>query len=333
VLPDALAAVRAIPAAAQGDPAAVAVLRDRGVPALLECLAPGSGAYAQDLVGQVGGAVRGLGALAADVVEGEYRELAPRPPWHRFARWLPRQDWGTVVVAGPMGGGKTWTALRTARILAESLDYPVYGINFWDEDRPPWMTVVSMDQLVRWAKMLKDALAEAEMFDEDRATPAGPADQADPFAKLGRIKNRIILIDEMSLADAGPMSAERKAVKLAMTQGRHLGWWVIYIGQMLEQLPAQLLNGSIFFLKEPAGNEPWMDKGGRNAVIRWYWLQAIEAFKGLRASDWYEHNPDRRAWSYAICKRTVAYGKGYEGLLPNLPPDAPLVAADTAEED
>lgn len=310
--------------ARDGDLDSIEHLRVNGLRMGLNILAPNLGDAATALINGSRQAVESAAmALTGQVVDaGEFREV---PPYERFLKWLIKQPWGTVPIFGTMGSGKTWTALRLAEVLSTTLNYPVYGVNLYEEDRPEFVKNISMAKLISWCDLLREALDLSDADDDDELLDASRR-EPNPRVRerLEKLKRRIILIDEASMVDAGPMSKERKALKIAMTQGRHLEWWVLYMGQMMEQVPLQILNSHLVMCKEPAGNETFMDKGGRNLLIRTYWQSAIDEFNELSRSSWYVNNPDRRAWTWVMCRRPIGNSKQWSGMVPFLPPGSPL---------
>ncbi len=309
----------AINQARHGDPAAVEFLRRQGVYEAADLVAPGAGLAAREFTGSVGSAIDQFRhTMGGDVIDAEYRVVdsgATQPPWTRFANWLKAREWGTFVILGPKGSGKTHTAMHLAEAWQDRLGYPVDTVNVYDEDRPDFARPMSLSRFVAIAAAIRELVdpsdetlyADGQDSEYDTASIEVPS--------LDRLKKRILVIDEAGLAIGKTgMDPVRDAVRVAMTQARHLKWLVIYVGQFARQLPPDLLASETTLMKRPHGDEGDVDR--ENRLVQRLWSNATEEFDGLRTSPYWDTWPDTRSWAYAYCRNLGGQDHGYQGLVP-----------------
>ena len=317
-------------AAAKGDEAAIAYLKSDGYAEALDLLRPGTGSAARLAVDQAQSASAGIraavatlgGELPGEYIDGEYSVLEDgAPPWSAFLRSWLRLGYGGNVILGGIGSGKTALALRMAQRLADQLGYEVEAINLYGDDCPEWATTVSSRVLIKRMKRLKRYLDSLAMDDEEDSDDWDAEEDNDPKElKDSRpatlpAGGKVIVIDEASLTMSHSANdPARRAAIQALMQCRHLGWVVIYIGQQASQIPLQVLQQAVLWVKKPSGDESDLDRD--NPFVRQLWRLAQEAHADAQRSPWYvDPWRDWRAWAYCYC-RSLAGGPGYQGLLP-----------------
>lgn len=293
---------------------AVDYLTKEGWREALDVARPGLGTSVRESLGRARETVRETHAIVAGkVVTADYRVL-PRPPWEACQRALRDATWASIPIFGRRGGGKTMTALRLAEVIAEHSGYRVEGVNLYSDDMPKWVQPVSADLLVNRMQLLRRALALPER-EEELSRRRNAVDQRAAAAAaraLEGIKRRIIVIDEASLLDVSPQSPERRAVVAAMTQARHLEWVVIYVGQLMNQLPKTVLTSDVVLIKQPAGDEDSYDRD--DPAARALWQAAALAFERIEGDPNWWHPPHDRpeAWVYVKMRYPVLY----DGVMP-----------------
>ena len=308
--PDAIRLTDAVTRAIKGDAQAIDYLKNEGWYQGLDVLQPGMGSIAQQVkhhLDSTASAIRDT--LSGNVIEGEFREVVP---WEHFASWLRRQKWGTFVILGPKGQGKSTLALRLAQVWQQERRWPVLAVNAYPEERYPFVEPVSTQKFMNEIKSIMRLLNPPPPKEgEDERPDLGP-EELD--RRLTPYKRRIIVIDEMSLAvGTSGMDAGRLMVRQIMAQARHLNWLIIYIGQLTKMLPQDLLNCEVVFIKKPAGREALTDR--QEPLTQDLWERAIEAFGAVRREPQWEYYPDVRAWAYVDCQ-DMGNGQGYQGMIP-----------------
>ena len=303
--------------AANGDPQALEVLRREGWADLLDVLVrPGAGQSAREALQHAKTALHTVQKIrTGEYVDAEYRVL-DSTPWGPFLTWIKRQRWGTFVILGPKGQGKSTLALRLAQVWHGETGWPVEVVNLYPEDRYPFTTAVSVKQFSNRIKSIIDLLNPPEPEEGEPAKELTP-EQID--RALRQHKKRIVVIDEASLTvGVSGQDAGRLLVRQIMAQARHLDWLIIYVGQLARMLPTDLLNCEAVFIKKPNGREALTDRDDR--LTQDLWTRAIEAFDTVQQSPWYiDEFADMRAWAYVDC-HDLGDGREFLGMMPFSPP-------------
>jgi len=311
--PNAIRLMDSVKRALNGDQSAIDYLRSEGWWQALEIIQPGAGGIGQQVVHHGEQAVTAIrDALQGNIIEGEYREVLG---YDHFVRWIRRQRWGSYVIIGPKGQGKTTLALRLAQVWNNETGWPVEMVNAYPEDRLEFVEPVGTRKFIARIKRLVDLLNPPEPNrDEDDDEDTEPVEPEMLDRMLEPYKRRIIVIDEMSLAvGTSGMDAGRILVRQIMAQARHLNWLIVYIGQLTRMLPQDLLNCDVVFVKKPAGREALTDR--QEPLSMDIWERATAAFQGVRNQPEWDHYPDVRAWAYVDCQ-DMGVGKGYQGMMP-----------------
>lgn len=303
--PQAAQLVMVVRRAAAGDQAAIDYIRAQGWHEILDLAVPGAGQMAQTTLEGAQSAL--LTFLTGGVIEGEYHEIASRPPYAHFVNWLSHLRSGTVVFIGPKGEGKTAGLQRVAEIWHAETGYPVYQVNLdpHDQRRLPWAHNITM---VRFIQEMKDlSAAWAASSDDDESTSERAR------AKMHTFRRRIYLIDEAALAmsPTGP-AAGKTAARTAMGLSRHIPFLCGYVGQWARNMPADMFGSDAIFVRHPRGKEPDLDRN--DAVTRDLWRSAIAAFEHIYSYEWFAESPVVRSWSYVDAPGV------YTGLVPNRMP-------------
>ena len=283
----------------------------------LDLWRPGAGEIGRQVVQQTRDAIQTIqGTLQGNVVDGEAYEVVP---WGRFATWLRERRWGTFVILGPKGQGKSTLALRLAEIWHDNTGYPVDLVMGYPEEMYDFVTPVStraflsdIKAIIRILDPPRKATEDVEAED-DEADPTGfDPDEID--RKLQRFKRRVIVVDEMSLTvGVSGTDAGRIMVRQLMAQARHLELLIVYIGQLAKMLPNDLLTSDAIFVKKPNGRETETDREDR--LTRHLWMDAMATFSTIRQSPQWEYYPDPRAWAHVECL-DLGNGRSYRGPLP-----------------
>lgn len=276
----------------------------------LDLVRPGLGSSIGEAIDRARGAIEQSRAI----VRAEDGNPA-RPPWRSLQNGLKRASWGSIPIFGRRGGGKTMTALRLAEVAATENGYPVEGVNLWGHDVPTWVDPMPIDVLVERMELVKRALQFGRLMTQPGLV-SGRSKEGRAVRRLAAaledMTRRVILIDESSLIDAGPGTDERKAVLFAMNEARHLSWIVIYVGQLMNQVPKTILTSDIVILKEPAGDEDYLDRD--EPVSRHLWQKAAIGFETIRRDPvwWVEPYDCAEAWCYVRSR----YPIDYDGMMP-----------------
>ena len=317
--------VKAFGDAREGNPEAVQYLRSGEVVYdAAEAWRDGGRAAARNAVGAVKEVIWPNGR---DVVDAEFRVL-DGPPWEHALRWLKRQRWGTFVVLGPKGSGKSTFGLRLAEMFRRETGWPVQGVKLHPEDRYPFVTPVPSRRFLARIRAIQTILDPPEKArkegEEDQAAEPPTPEEVD--AELAPFRHQVIVIDEASLlVGVSGMDAGRALVRQVMAQARHCSWLVVYVAQLTKMLPLDMLLSETLFVKQPRGDEVDLDRP-HEAVVASLWAEAIEAFKGMRKSPWYvEEFADPRAWAYAVIQ-DAGGGHAWKGLMPARRPMAEAAA-------
>lgn len=299
-----------------GDANAAAQLRTEGVHEAIDIIVPGGGEMTRRMRARIGE------FTGAQVESGVL-------PWLRFQRWLLAQRWGSFVVLGPKGTAKTTFAFRLAQLWADETGWPVDAVNVYQGDVPSWAKKRQSRWFLGLIGTLLDYLdpEDDEEEDEDdasakrsrselRRAKAAFKSKADLTETefVGLFSQRIIVIDEMS-AFVPPHGLKRDLVRRIVNQLRHMGWIVIFIGQIAKHVPEDMLNCEALFFKEPLGDEYRTDRD--NTLIEDLWLQAGACFGALQRSPWRDLDDgqfaDLRSWVYCYSR---SFPGGYAGPMP-----------------
>lgn len=310
-LPTATKLAALISRAAKGDMAALVELKSNGWAEALDLfVAPGTGEKARNILSNGTEVYRNIQSIRGkDYIDAQYRVLTP---WHEFLSWLQHRRWGTFVILGPKGQGKTTLALRLGQVLQQQTGWNVEAVNLYSEDRYDWIDLVPPTRFQNRIKHITSLLNPPE------EKPGEPPTEIDPDElerQLEHYRRRIVVIDEMSLvATSHGQDPGRQMVRQIMAQARHLQWVIIYIGQLAKMLPNDLLNCEAVFIKHPTGREAIVDRD--DALTQDLWERATEAFSTMRSSEYYrEPYADPRAWSFVDCP-DLGHGHGWSGLMP-----------------
>lgn len=304
--------------AVNGDPDAVEYLKRDGIFEGLDAVMPGTGEIGRQVFRHAQDAAVNIQAvLSGNVIEGQYRVI-DTAPWEGFVRWLKGQRWGSFVVIGPKGQGKTMLALRLAQVWHQETGYPVEMVMSYPEDRYDFLKPVSTQRFQNRIASIIKLLNPPDDDDEETFPPFPEDDNEDGLSvleqKLQRYKRRIVIIDEMSLAvGQSGMDASRHMVRQIMAQARHLDWLIIYVGQLAKMLPNDLLNCEAVFVKNPNGREAVTDRD--DALTRELWSSATQSFSTVRNSQFWAYYPDIRAWAYVDCA-SLGNSRSYHGMVP-----------------
>lgn len=313
-LPTATKLMALVSRAAKGDMAALAELRDSGWTRALDILvAPGMGDKAKMALTNGLETWQNIQAIRGkDYIDADYQVLSNNPPWHAFLEWLKRRRWGTFVILGPKGQGKSTLALRLSQVLQGRTGWPVEAVNLYSEDRYDWIDLVPPTRFQNRIKKVTSLLNPPEEKPGEAPTMIDPDELEEQLEKYRR---RIVVIDEMSLVTTSHgQDPGRLMVRQIMAQARHLQWLIVYVGQLAKMLPNDLLNCEAIFIKQPTGREAIIDRD--DALTQDLWTRAIEAFTTMRSSEYYrEPYDDPRAWSFIDCP-DLGNGRGWSGLMP-----------------
>lgn len=317
--------------AVNGDPEAAEELRRNGVGLAIDFMVgPGYGDVSRRILHQTNDFLAGVNdTLNGNVIDGEFVEL---PPWYDFTKWIKRQTWGSYVILGPKGQGKTTLALRLAQLWHEKTHYPVEVVMTYPEDRYNFVKPVPTQRFINRIKAIIGLLNSSDKEEEEEETDT--LDSNEINHQLAKYKHRIVVIDEMSLTvGTSGTDAGRAMVRQIMAQARHLQWLLIYVGQLAKMLPNDLLNCEAIFVKKPNGREILTDRDDR--LTRELWQDAEETFSRIRKNAWWKEYPDIRAWAHVDC-RDMGNGRSYKGPVPfSLPSSADnieVVSVEAQEE-
>ncbi|MHB1132980.1 MAG: hypothetical protein ACYC4L_11385 [Chloroflexota bacterium] len=314
-LPTATKLAALVSRAAKGDTGAMLELKESGWAEALDILiAPGTGEKARTILSNGVEVYRNIQTIRGeDYIDAEYRVLNNNPSWHQFLEWLKRRRWGTFVVLGPKGRGKTMLALRLAQVWQERTGWTAEGVNIYPEGRYDWVELVPPTRFQNRIKKIISLLNPPEEKPGEMPTVVDPDELEEQLEKYRR---RIVLIDEMSLvATSHGQDPGRQMVRQIMAQARHLQWLIVYIGQLAKMLPNDLLNCEAIFIKQPTGREAIVDRD--DALTQDLWTRATEAFATMRSSEYYrEPYDDPRAWAFVDCP-DLGNGRGWSGLMPS----------------
>lgn len=298
-LPRVVSLMTAVQKARQGDRAAIAYLKDRGIVDAADLLVPGMGTSLQDAVESVRQTIDGSRFGGSSAGDGD--------PWITFVSGLLHLRSAGHVIVGPTGSAKTSLATRLAWRLAQELPgYEALACNFYLHDRPSFMRPISMEVLVGWMELLKKHLRSLEEQANGGRVTIAPLPPT----------RKIIVIDEMMLAMSSDYhDPDRVASLQALASCRHLDWHVLYLGQWLGQVPLPLLGQCLVWIKEPAGREAEIDRPS-DPLVSSLWARASHDFGLLSSQRWY-HAPylDRRSWAHLSCPRLEALGP-WTGMVP-----------------
>ncbi|MCL5264916.1 MAG: ATP-binding protein [Chloroflexi bacterium] len=299
--------------AMNGDPEAIQYFLKDGCIDALEIVSPGAGKAVREMIQHIQEAA-GI-ASSNGVIEGQYKVIDERAPWSDMVTWLKARRWGTFVVLGPKGQGKTTISMRLAETWHQQTGWPVEAINVYPEDQYYFVQAVPTSRFIRTIEYLMELLNPEDWKDEDgelhevRIMSPEELDRA-----LEPYRRRIIVIDEMSLAVASNVNdSGRRLVRQIMAQARHLQWLIIYIGQLTKMMPTDLLGCEAVFIKRPGGREVLTDR--QEPLTQDLWARAIAAFEGVRQSPYWYQYPDERMWAY-VDAQDIGGGHKYEGLMP-----------------
>ena len=310
-------------AARAGDDAARKALLDRAPSQIAEIVSPGLGPVVDNVRSEATHTFDRIKQhLGGNVIEAEYRDVSLPTPWKAFAEWFYALDWGTSVILGPKGQGKTYMAMHLAARFQAATGYRILAVNVYPDDIPERIrgitTPMSLATFVDITNYIRKTLGLD--FTVDNSDQAKDLDDIEAFMQsegaLDGLKGAIVVLDEAGLAIPRQGGGSiREAALTVMQQARHLEWIVIYIGQNSRQIPQELFSNEVLFLKRPLGNEPHMDR--ENPWIREAWREAITAFGQLPETPWFDALPDPRGWAYAVCPSLNTMDDiGYRGLVP-----------------
>lgn len=356
VLRTALSAQKAYEAAKAGDHRTAVEIALRDFP-------EASGLLHREAPNAIRGVISGLGsvyqqyqnAMNGNLIEGEYRELAP---WSDFGRHLYNRDWAVIVIFGGKGFGKTELALKLAWQYQRRLGYPVELCNFWSEDIPHWATKISMRRLVARMRKVGRYLDQEEVDDVDdglrpeelsRKSKKAP-EQQEPIRprEIDQMKRRIVVVDEAALLFGGLSSAgqqeSRGSAETLNNQVRHLNSIFILATQRLSDMPNALQETSVLFYRMAgeevikrdfkqgvwrANRERWQEVlTGLHAVKNGSYVEPLPNFMSERTKQaineaaqahrtyWGAPYDTIKAWSWVRAPSDIG-GHGYEGVAPN----------------
>lgn len=261
-----------------------------------------------------------------NVVDADFRILSDEPdraPWQHFTRWLANRTWGSFVLLGPKGSGKTTLALRLAMVWHQRTGWPIEAINLYDDNALPFIYPVAPTVFLERVRKLNEILNppkdEGEDAGKPRLTMDEWAEQIKP--KVAPYKKRIVICDEASLwIGRSGQDKGRAALIGLMAQLRHIDYLLIVIAQTTRMLPLESLNCEAIFVKQPLGRESQADRAD-TPFIRDIWTAAGQGFEDIRQTDWWRDDPahglsnDPRAWAYADAP-DVGGGHPYRGMMP-----------------
>ena len=302
--------------AAEGDAYALEYMKADGWREGLDLLHPGAGEAGQLIFDRARQAVSDIRGIAAgNVIEGEFRDLAPSAPWSGFLHRLERQRFGGHIVIGEPGGGKTQLAKKLAYRWMKKLGRQVEFFGAYPDDVPhSWATSMGMRTLVHRMDKLQAYLDAHEGRDPDEEDGEGDEESIIPTLPP---TDRIIVIDESSMTmSTSALDPRRNAVIRALANCRHIKWNVVAIAQMTGLLALPLLGQTTIWVKKPSGAELETDRD--NPKVKALWRNAMEAFDTVQRSPWWPAYPDMRAWCY-VESPSVGGQPGYRGLVPFSP--------------
>ncbi len=309
----------AVRAAAAGDQQAVAYLKGQGwADAADVLLQPGAGDLARQTVEFARQGWANLAGGTPQLWGGPPMGPGGNPGEPRFAsfvRWLKRQDWGTWVAVGPKGSGKTTLAVRLAQTWAEEHGYTVDAVGMHPEDVPRWFNVVGTEAFFERIGRLKETLDPPQYPESPDPPGGGRKHTARPrrfsAGELKRLHRRVIIIDEAGLIiGVNAQDRGRFVARTLVQAARHLENHIIFSGQLMRQIPEDLLNADAIFVKKPLGDEHMSDKRD-NPMISGIWSAALEAFEKLPQSLYWAGLPRYQSWAYVYSR-----SRDYFGMMP-----------------
>jgi energy-coupling factor transporter ATP-binding protein EcfA2 len=319
-LPNATKLYGVVQQAVAGDQEAIAYLKREGLYEALDIIRPGSGRIAESAKEQIISARDNIQrTINGDIVDGQCRLLQP---WDDLLSWLKSRKWGTFVILGPKGQGKTTLARRLAEVWHKRTGWPVNVVNLYPEDRDPWSNAVPMQRFTDDVKSIIEMLNKPFGID-DKTGEEWTQDNLEDA--LERFKRRIIIIDEMSLTvGTSGQDSGRLLVRQYMAAARHLELLIIYIGQLTRMMPLDILNCEAVFVKKPNGDELYTDR--QEPLSMNLWETASDAFRYVKNAPGYATDyPDVRAWAY-VRSQDIGGGRQYKGMMPFSLPNSESVA-------
>lgn len=233
--------------------------------------------------------------LGADVIEGEYRELGG-PPWADFQRHYRAMPWGTILIVGDPGEGKSEFGKKSLWTWHQRDPWPCEWVNWYGPDLPDFGYEVPPDRIIKRIRKVMRYVAQAKgqpiddgLDDDDLADKHKRSEFDRPISQgeIDRMGYRNVAIDEAGLffSSLGKLGQQdsREAAKRWSDQIRHLNTRMLLIAQKLSDIPPHVRANALHIFKKASPGLIEEDyKPGTKRVTSRKWEEALMAIEAIR---------------------------------------------------